>query len=103
MTTLPGSERITSLIGTGKITFDNGGAEVASLPVTGGTFIANGVTPVVVADANVDAGSNILITLNTPGGTVGALPVVQTKTAGTGFTILGTALDTSVYNYLILA
>jgi hypothetical protein len=71
-------------------------------PAYRGTFVANGTSVVTVAAPGVTLESNILITLNTVGGTVGALPAVQTKTAGTGFTVAGTAGDTSTYNYLIL-
>lgn len=66
-----------------------------------GTFVANGATPVTVSNAAVTAGSQIEFTLKTPGGTVGAVPAVQTITPGTGFTVAGTALDTSTYNYEI--
>ena len=66
-----------------------------------GTFAANGVTPVTVTNAAVTAGSNIVITLKTVGGTVGAIPHVETITPGTGFTVIGTATDTSTYNYEI--
>ena len=68
-----------------------------------GTFTANGATPVVVANANVTANSLVLITLKTVGGTVGAVPAIQTITAGTGFTVAGTASDTSIYNYRIIS
>lgn len=67
-----------------------------------GTFTNNGSTPVTVTDANVTAFSAIIPTLKTVGGTVGAIPAVKTITSGTGFTIAGTASDTSVYNYLII-
>jgi len=67
-----------------------------------GTFVLNGATPVTVSALGVTANSNILITLSSVGGTVGALPAVQTKTAGTGFTVAGTASDTSTYDFLIL-
>lgn len=66
------------------------------------TFTMNGATPVVVADTRVTANSIIIPTLKTVGGTVGALPSVKTITPGTGFTVAGTALDTSVYNYAII-
>lgn len=70
--------------------------------ITGGTFTCNGATPVTVADANVGANSAIVITLKTVGGTVSpSVPYIATITAGTGFTVTGTALDTSVYNYQI--
>lgn len=74
----------------------------AQVRVTSGTFVLNGATPVTVAAPNLTATSMVIITLNTVGGTVGALPVVQTLTPGTGFTIQGTASDTSTYNFLIL-
>lgn len=67
-----------------------------------GTFTANGVTPVTVADTSITANSLVLITLKTVGGTVGAIPHVETITPGTGFTVIGTALDTSVYNYGVI-
>jgi len=67
-----------------------------------GEFTATGATPVVVANAQVNASSVILFGLKTVGGTVGAIPTVQTKTNGTGFTVAGTALDTSVYTYVVL-
>lgn len=69
---------------------------------TGGTFVCNGSTPVTVTESHVTANSAIVITLKTVGGTVGAIPAIQTITAGTGFTIAGTASDTSTYNYLVL-
>ena len=67
-----------------------------------GTFVCNGATAVTVANAALTANSNVLVTLNTVGGTVGAIPAVKTVTPGTGFTIAGTASDTSTYNYLII-
>ena len=85
----------------GFVTLDDG-PQISQFRVTSGTFIANGATPVTVAAANVTATSMILISLNTPGGTVGAIPAVATITAGTGFTVAGTASDTSTYNYLII-
>jgi hypothetical protein len=67
-----------------------------------GTFTANGASAVTVADTNVTADSLIIVALKTVGGTVGAIPAVKTKTAGTGFTVAGTASDTSVYSYFII-
>lgn len=66
-----------------------------------GTFVLTGATPVTVADTSLAANSVIIITLKTVGGTVGAQPVPQTVTVGTGFTVAGTAGDTSTYNYRI--
>lgn len=65
-----------------------------------GTFVANGASSVTVVDANVTASSIIMPSLQTVGGTVGAIPAVKTITPGTGFTIAGTASDTSTYSYL---
>lgn len=79
----------------------SGAPTTDSLTLLGyGTFVANGATPVTVADAGVTLNSIIIPSLNTVGGTVGAIPRVVTITAGTGFTINGAASDTSTYNYL---
>lgn len=68
-----------------------------------GTFVATGATPVTVANAAITAGSQVLVTLKTVGGTVGtSAPNVRTIAAGTGFTIAGIASDTSTYNYAII-
>lgn len=80
----------------------SGGPQVSQVRLTSGTFIANGSTPVVVAAPNVTATSMIIPSLLTVGGTVGAIPAVKTITPGTGFTVAGTASDTSTYNYLII-
>jgi hypothetical protein len=67
-----------------------------------GTFTCNGTTPVVVGNTSVAITDTIVFSLNTVGGTVGAIPSIKTITASTGFTVSGTASDTSVYNYTIL-
>ncbi len=67
-----------------------------------GTFTANGTSAVTVTNSAVTADSVVIVSLKTVGGTVGAVPSVKTVTAGTGFTISGTASDTSVYNYKII-
>lgn len=77
------------------------GFSVTMMP-TSGTFTATGSSAVTVANAAVSPASQILVTLKTVGGTVGAFPTVKTITAGTGFTITATAADTSVYNYMII-
>lgn len=97
-----GQQLVKSLIGTFLVPVDTGGPVLTSVMMTGGTFVADETTPVSVAAPAVDAGSNIIISLNTPGGTVGAIPAVQTITPGTGFTVAATSGDTSTYNYLIL-
>lgn len=66
-----------------------------------GTFVLTGTTPVTVSNTNVALTSVIGFGLNTVGGTVGAVPSVKTITAATGFTVSGTALDTSTYNYAV--
>lgn len=66
-------------------------------------FTLNGATPVTVAYPAITANSQVLITLQTVGGTVGtSTPNVRTKTAGTGFTVAGVAGDTSVYNFRVI-
>lgn len=64
-----------------------------------GTFAANGTSTVTV-NATVAAADEIVITLNTANGTVGAIPSVKAKNAS-NFTVSGTALDTSTYNYRV--
>jgi hypothetical protein len=76
-------------------------ATIAGLTGTNGTFTANGATPVTVANTSVEITDTIIISLNTVGGTVGVQPHVATITAGTGFTVLCTASDTSIYNYVV--
>jgi hypothetical protein len=69
----------------------------------GGTFVANGATPVVVANTNITANSVVVFGLRTVGGTVSPNgPAMVTVTAGTGFNAAATAGDTSTYNYLII-
>ena len=73
-----------------------------SLALMHGTVTLNGATGVVVANANVTANSIIVFTLKTIGGTPSpSAPNVTAITAGTGFTVSGTAGDTSVYNYRV--
>jgi len=67
-----------------------------------GTFTLNGATPVVVPATELTANSTVAMTLRTVGGTVGAAPSIKTMTPGTGFNVAGTALDTSVFNFVVL-
>jgi hypothetical protein len=96
-----GGPNLTGAPTKGFIAVDNGGPQATRMPIAAGTFIMNGATPVVVADTNVSAGSAFNFGLKTVGGTVGAYPSVKTVTPGTGFTVAGTAGDTSTYNYQI--
>lgn len=68
-----------------------------------GTFILTGTTPVTVANTNIAITDSINPSLNTVGGTVGAVPSVKTITAASGFTVAGSAGDTSTYNYNIIS
>jgi len=87
----------------GRIPIDNGGPEFTNLREAAGTVTLNGATPVTVTNANITTGSVIIFTLKTVGGTVSPnAPNVLTITPGTGFTVGGTALDTSTYNFVIL-
>lgn len=67
-----------------------------------GSFTLNGASTVTVAAPTVTANSVVGITLGTVGGTVGAVPTILTITPGIGFTVAGTAGDTSAYNFLIM-
>lgn len=69
---------------------------------TCGTFTCNGSSNVTITTSAVPANFLFLCTLKTVGGTVGNLPKVTTITAGTSFTVAGTASDTSVYNWAII-
>lgn len=75
--------------------------DVAYPATANGTVTLNGATPVTVSNPLVTADSVIVFTLKTVGGTVGAHPVVETITPGTGFTVEGSSGDDSVYNYRI--
>lgn len=70
--------------------------------VASGLLTANGATAVTVTTSAIQITDVVVFGLNTVGGTVGAIPTVKTITAGTQFTIAGTASDTSVYNWRIL-
>lgn len=65
-----------------------------------GTFVLNGTTAVTISDTNIALTSVYIFSLNTVGGTVGAIPHVATITAATSVTVVGTASDTSTYNYI---
>jgi hypothetical protein len=105
----PGTQNAAPLVGNEIVDIINGGpvrarATVAQVATGGsqqsGTFVANGATPVVVANANVTANSQILITVNAAS-SQGAQPTVTAKTPGVSFTVVGTAGDVSTYNYTV--
>lgn len=102
ITVVPANSTVAYLVSyTATNTFTIVGLGITNSPVVG-TFTANGVTPVTVSNTAVSPGSQIVFTLKTVGGTVGAYPAVKTITPATGFTVAATASDTSVYNYSIL-
>ena len=67
-----------------------------------GTFVCTGAGTITIANANEAATSDVIISLNAQGGTITTPPAMKTVTAGTGFTVLCGATDTSTYNYDIL-
>lgn len=67
-----------------------------------GTFVCTAGGTITVANANELVTSDVIISLNTIGGTITTPPAMKTVTAGTGFTVLCGATDTSTYNYDIL-
>ena len=66
-----------------------------------GTWTSNGTTPVVVGNTSLAAGDAILISNETPGGTVGAA-FVSARTNGTSFSATSVAGDTSTYRYVLV-
>jgi hypothetical protein len=99
MAQVPGSIRISSLVGSFSLNINHGPTS-SQLPLNGGTFTC-GSSTATITNTNVDAGSLILFTLKTVGGTVAA-PFVATITPGTGATITCGGSDTSTYNYVII-
>lgn len=97
----PGAIKITSLVGSFFLDIGTVGPMSAKLPLNGGTATCTAAGTIAVANANVDSGSIIVLTLKTVGGAV-AQPFVATITPGTGFSFTCGASDTSVYNYIIL-
>ena len=96
----PGTIIVQPLTSTYSVNLNTTGPQSAVFRMEGGTFTCSGGTAT-VANANYKAGSNVILTLKTVGGTVAA-PFVATVTAGTGFTVTCGGSDTSVYSYLIL-
>jgi hypothetical protein len=67
-----------------------------------GTAVLNGTTAVTVSTTNVTANSRILLTTQSPSGTVGT-PYVASQTAASGFTIKSTSgSDASTVAWIIL-
>ena len=86
----------------GRMLFDNGYPEISHLPVSVGTIQAvTSATPVAVADTNVTASSQIMITAKTVSGTPAA-PFIKSITPGTGFSVTFGSSDATLYNYAII-
>lgn len=104
--TVSGDETITGELAVGgDITLDTLGKSLkvkAGANGKAGTVTVNGATPVSVATTAFVAGSVVLFSLKTVGGTVGQLPHLVTATPATGFDVAATAGDTSVYNWVII-
>jgi len=67
-----------------------------------GTFTCTAGGTITIANTNETTTSDVVISLNTAGGTISTPPAMKTVTAGTGFTVLCGAADMSTYNYDIL-
>ena len=67
-----------------------------------GTFVCTAAGTITIANTNEAVTSDVIISLKTAGGTISTAPAMKTVTAGTGFTVLWGAADTSTYNYNIL-
>jgi hypothetical protein len=91
---------ITNFAGHFSVPIQSTGPQATIALMSGGTFTC-AASAATVADAYMNAGSQVWMTVKTPGGTVAA-PVVATVTPGTGFTVTCGGSDTSVYNYVII-
>jgi hypothetical protein len=67
-----------------------------------GTFTCTAAGTITVASTPVIVGSDILITMETAGGVITTPPAFKTLTAGTGFSVLCGATDTSTYRFTVL-
>lgn len=67
-----------------------------------GTFVCTGGGTITINNTFVAANDNIIISLNTVGGTITTPPAMKAITAATSFQVLCGATDTSTYNYGIL-
>ena len=75
------------------------GPQNATLPMSGGTFTCSSGSAT-IANTAFNAGSIVIFSLATAGGTV-AQPFLATTTPGTGFTVTCGGSDSSSYNYSI--
>lgn len=92
----------TSITDSGNLIFTAIGAGVVQKIGTNaraGTVTLTGTTAVTVSNTSIATSDVISFSLATVGGTVGAVPSIKTITVATGFTVAGTAGDTSTYNW----
>lgn len=69
---------------------------------TMGTSTLNGTTGVVIATTKVTASSRIFLSLDATGGTPSGSIYVDSRVAGTSFTVKGLALDTSTFVWFLI-
>ena len=98
---IPGNIKLTSFANQFGIATLGPGPQSTYLLVSGGTVVCTGGGTPSVTNTNVDAGSAIILTLKTAGGTP-AVPIVTTITVGSGFSITCGGSDTSTYNYVVI-
>lgn len=67
-----------------------------------GTFVCTAAGTITITNSAMTATSPVIISMNAQGGTITTPPAFKTVTAGTGFTVLCGASDTSTYNYVIV-
>jgi hypothetical protein len=67
-----------------------------------GTFVCTAAGTITISNTNELVTSDVIISLNTAGGTISTAPAMKTVSTGSGFTVLCGAADTSTYNYSIL-
>ena len=91
---------------TGQATIDGSGnatfTKVNVASARKGTFVCTAGGTITISNTNELVTSDVIISLNTAGGTISTAPAMKTVTSGTGFTVLCGASDTSTYNYSIL-
>jgi hypothetical protein len=67
--------------------------------VTTGTLVCTSGGTIAVTNSNAAITDNIIISLNTVGGTVSTVPAVSVITANSGFSVKCATSDTSTYNW----
>jgi len=78
------------------------GGSISPVAARKGTFTCTAAGTITITNSNELVTSDVIISLNTAGGTISTAPAMKTVSTGTGFTVLCGAADTSVYNYDIL-